>query len=254
MMTRISLAISARASSRRRQSSILTATSASVSTAKNAGHRQSLPRVDVERLGDRGKPPAGVVQSLGLLRAAARVLARPRDAPLDGVSLLPDASLRVSKIKRHSGRRDFVGEETLVALHLGDAVGEVRALFQGRAQFVQRLQRLSHRAERGLAFDFAKPCPGAGLAPRPAPVRVGFGRALELALGASGVRAPLLRLLAQSRELRLFGDRRFSGLDEDLARTSRIVRDARRPQRLAQRPTRTGGLVLDSTAGVLGLV
>ena len=104
-------------------------------------------------------------EGVGLLRPAARVLACARDALLDRVDALADVVGNVLEIKRGCDRADLLSEKEPVALHLGDAILELSACAQHRPHFVQRLQRLLDRAERGLALGLAKPRPRARLAP-----------------------------------------------------------------------------------------
>ena len=98
-----------------------------------------------------------LLERIDLLRATARVLARPRDALFDRVSAPPDVVGLVFEIQRGGDGGDFVREQALVALHLGDAVFELGADIQRRAQFFQRPQRLLDRAEPRLATALAKP-------------------------------------------------------------------------------------------------
>ena len=190
-------------------------------------------------------------EGVGFLGPAARVLARASDARLDRVHPPADVVGKLVEIERRRDGADLVGEQAFVALHLGDAVFELGACVQRRAQFVQRLQRLLDRAERGLAPGLAKPGPGARLAPGSKPIGVRFLCDSELGLGASGLGAALLRLLPQRSELGLDAHRRFRRFDQRLEVAVLVMRDAQRrakprsgvracarprPRRGAQRP------------------
>ena len=95
--------------------------------AEERRHRGSLSHVEVKRLGDRLEPRLPLLDRVGLLGAAARVLARASDALLDRVGALTDIAAGVVETERGGDRVNLVGEQRLVALHLGDAVLEFGA-------------------------------------------------------------------------------------------------------------------------------
>ena len=219
--------------------------------AEERRHRRSLSCVDVNRFGDRLEPCLRLLDRAGLLGAAARVLARAGDALLDRVGALTDTAAGVVETERGGDCVKLVGEQRLVALHLGDAVLEFGAGVHASAQFVERLQRLLDRAKRGLFFALAKPRPRAGLTPGRPPIRVRFLCVSELGLGASGLGAALLRLLPQRREFHLVDQSRLGRFDQRVkaaaCRRARRLRRAERrsaacacarppPRRGAQRP------------------
>ena len=74
-------------------------------------HRRSLSRVDVERFRDRLEPRLRLLDRVDLLRAAARVLARPSDALLDRVGAPPDIVAGIVEIERGGDGVNLVGEQ-----------------------------------------------------------------------------------------------------------------------------------------------
>ncbi len=230
------------------------ATSASARDGEEFGHRRSEPRVDRERLDDLSERVARRLQRLCLLSAPAFVLARPRHARLDRVGARGGIVAAFVEAERLGDIGDFRREQPLVALHRFDAVLEFGAVFQRDAQLLERLQRLSHDIQRRLRLGFAEPRPCAGFAPRGAPAGILVQRSLQLGLSAPGLDAALLDRLTVRFRFRRLHDRRFRRIDQRIERTVRIVRDAHAPHGLAQRATRTFGVVVRPARRVLQLV
>ena len=79
--------------------------------AEERGHGGSPARVDLDLFRDRLEPPVRLLEGVGLLRPAARVLACARDALLYRVDALADVAGNVVEIKRRRDGRDLVGEK-----------------------------------------------------------------------------------------------------------------------------------------------